>query len=295
MPNGPELELETVEVEANGLRFAGLACGRGPLALCAHGFPETAHTFDRTLRHLASLGYRAVAPNMRGYWPSAGQGAASFQVVDLADDLCAWAERLSTGGPAVLVTHDWGAFAAYFAAAMRPALFRHVVAVGIPPVPIVRRTPGVAWGLRHFVAFQLRGPTVRRFRADDFSYVDHIYRRWSPTWKFGPEETAKVKESFRQDGCLEAALSYYWHLARPPSAEGERRRRELASAPIPVPITVVLGSDDGAIKPSTLRERPDLFPGGLEVVFLQGAGHFAHREKPDEFCQVLTRVLGRAG
>jgi len=285
-------ELERVEVEANGIRFVGLGCGSGPLALCAHGFPETAETWDRTLRHLAGLGYRAVAPNMRGYWPSSVEGVRSFEVADLADDLVALAERLSPGEPAALVTHDWGAFAAYGAAAMRPALFSHVVTVGIPPVPIVRRTLGAAWGLRHFIAFQLRGLTLRRFRADDFSYVDHIYRRWSPTWSFGPEETAKVKEAFRQPGCLETALSYYWHFARP-SAEGRRRAREMLQAPIPVPITMVLGSDDGAIRPSTLRSRPDLFPRGLEPVWISGAGHFVHREKPEEWCRVLSRVLAR--
>ncbi|HYV45327.1 MAG TPA: alpha/beta hydrolase [Myxococcaceae bacterium] len=291
MSTGPELE--TLELEANGVRFSALACGKGPLALCAHGFPETAETFDRTLRHLAGMGYRAVAPHMRGYWPTAVQGTPSFQVVDLADDLCALAERLSSGGPAALVTHDWGAFAAYFAAAMRPALFRHVVTLGIPPVPMVRRTPGVAWGLRHFIAFQLRGPTVRRFRADDFAYVDHIYRRWSPTWRFGPEETAKVKEAFRHEGCLEHALSYYWHFARPPSAEGARRQKELAQVPVPVPVTVVLGKDDAAVTSRDLRQRPELFPGGLEVAWIDGAGHFIHREQPEAFFAVLDRVLKR--
>ena len=285
-------ELERVEVEANGIRFAGLACGRGPLALCAHGFPETADTWDRTLRHLAGMGYRAVAPNMRGYWPSSVEGVRSFELVDLADDLVALAERLSPGEPAALVTHDWGAFAAYAAAAMRPALFSHVVTVGIPPVPVVKRTLGVAWGLRHFAAWQLRGPTVRRFRADDFAFVDAVYRRWSPTWRFGPEETAGVKEAFRQPGCLEAALSYYWSFARP-SAEGQRRAAELQRTPTLVPITLVLGADDGALRPAALRPRPDLFPRGLEEVWIAGAGHFAHREQPDEWCRVLSRVLRR--
>jgi pimeloyl-ACP methyl ester carboxylesterase len=287
-----EPALERVEVEANGLRFVALACGSGPLALCAHGFPETAETWDRTLRHLAGMGYRAVAPHLRGYWPSQVEGIRSFDTVDLADDLCALAERLSPGEPVALVTHDWGAFAAYLAAAMRPALFSRVVTVGIPPVPIVRRTLGMAWGLRHFIAFQLRKPTVRRFRADGFAYVDHIYRRWSPTWRFGPEETAPVKEAFRHPGCLEAALSYYWHFARP-TAEGGRRAAELSRAPIPAPVTMVLGKDDGALRPSALLERPELFPGGLEPVWLEGAGHFAHRERPDEFLAVLSRVLLR--
>ncbi|HVE81487.1 MAG TPA: alpha/beta hydrolase [Myxococcales bacterium] len=285
--------LERWEAEANGVRFAGLSCGRGPLALCAHGFPETAETFDRTLVHLAGLGYRAVAPNMRGYWPSQAEGVRAFEVVDLADDLVALAEQLSPGRPAVLVAHDWGAFAAYDAAAMRPALFRALVTIGIPHTPVVKQTPRVAWGLRHFFAWQIRGPTLRRFRANGFAYVDEVYRRWSPTWRFGPEETAAVKEAFAHPGCLEGALSYYWQFMQP-SAEGRRRHAELLRTPILVPTTLVMGKDDAAIRASGLRDRPDLFPRGLEAAWLDGAGHFVHREKPEEFCAVLTRALGAA-
>lgn len=52
-------------VRANGLRFAYLEEGRGPLVLLLHGFPDTAHTWDRTRPALAQAGFRAVSPFMR--------------------------------------------------------------------------------------------------------------------------------------------------------------------------------------------------------------------------------------
>jgi pimeloyl-ACP methyl ester carboxylesterase len=65
MPNEPSY------VEANGLRFAYLEEGRGPLVLLLHGFPDTAHTWDHVRPLIAAKGYRAVSPWTRGYSPTA--------------------------------------------------------------------------------------------------------------------------------------------------------------------------------------------------------------------------------
>src|SRR6185295_7145141 len=57
-------------LSANGLRFAYLEEGTGPLVLLLHGFPDTAHTWDDVRPRLAGKGYRAVSPFMRGYHPT---------------------------------------------------------------------------------------------------------------------------------------------------------------------------------------------------------------------------------
>jgi pimeloyl-ACP methyl ester carboxylesterase len=66
------MTLELLGIEAGGLDFAYLAAGPrgGPLALCLHGFPDTAHTYRRLLPGLAAAGFRAVAPFSRGYAPT---------------------------------------------------------------------------------------------------------------------------------------------------------------------------------------------------------------------------------
>jgi pimeloyl-ACP methyl ester carboxylesterase len=57
-------------IDANGIRFAYLAEGEGPLVVLLHGFPDTAHTWDDLRPRLAARGYRAVSPFMRGYHPT---------------------------------------------------------------------------------------------------------------------------------------------------------------------------------------------------------------------------------
>lgn len=282
--------MESLRIAANGLEFSVLSQGTGPVVLCAHGFPETASTFDKTLDYLAGRGARAVAPNMRGYAPTTCTGISRFHGNDLGEDLLALADVLSPDAPVVLIGHDWGALAVYRAAAMRPERVRALITVGIPHGAMVRPSFRLAWALRHFVTFQLRSRAVTKMRENDFAGVDELYRRWAPSWNFSPDETAPVKEVFRTAGSLESALAYYWHFASQTKAEA-KRAKELDKKQIPVPATIVLGAADSVMTKSDVRTRDDIFTQGSELVWVDGAGHFVHREQPAAWLKILETKI----
>ena len=101
--------MRSATVRANDLEFGVLEAGSGPLALCLHGFPDTAHTWRHLLPALAGAGFHAVAPFMRGYAPTAvpADGAYRLRRADRR-------RRGPARGPgrrrdAVLIGHDWGA------------------------------------------------------------------------------------------------------------------------------------------------------------------------------------------
>src|ERR1700679_3169255 len=98
-------------VTANGLEFAYLDDGPedGPLALCLHGFPDTAHTWRHLLPRLADAGFHAVAPFLRGYAPSSVPTAGAFDTGTLAVDACELHGALGGDEDAVIIGHDWGA------------------------------------------------------------------------------------------------------------------------------------------------------------------------------------------
>src|SRR5580658_6899218 len=110
---------EIRQVDANGLRFAYLEEGTGPLVLLLHGFTDTAHTWDHLRPRLAAAGFRAVSPFMRGFHPTAIPDRDATQET-LARDVLALIEALGETR-AIVVAHDWGANAAYGAAALGPA------------------------------------------------------------------------------------------------------------------------------------------------------------------------------
>src|ERR1700712_4184997 len=125
-------------VRANGLDFELLELGTGPLALCLHGFPDSPHTWRHLLPALAGAGFHAVAPFMRGYAPTAVP-SDGCSVAALVADACALHDALGGDGRAALIGSDWGGDAAYGAAAFAPERWRHVVALGQPPLALEAR------------------------------------------------------------------------------------------------------------------------------------------------------------
>jgi pimeloyl-ACP methyl ester carboxylesterase len=266
--------------EANGLRFAYLTEGDGPLVLLLHGFPDTAYTWDRVLPEVARAGFRAVAPFMRGYHPTAIPADGAYDGDTLGRDVLALIEALGER-QAIVVGHDWGALAAYAAASLGPERVRLLITVGIPHPRSVLPTPRVLWSVRHF--FVLRSKrAVEKVRANDFAYVDHLVRRWSPAWSVIPkDETARVKQAFTETGCLEAACGYYRALTlRLPAS---------LRLPIRVRAAAFAGLHDN-VSPSVYERARRCFTAPYEVVRVPG-GHFMHREHPAEFLAGLTRLL----
>src|SRR3712207_3137687 len=112
--------METVTV--NGVELSYLEDGPrdGPLALCLHGFPDSAHTFRFLLPTLARAGFHTVAPFLRGYAPSSVPADGDYTQTALAADINALHDALGGDADAVLIGHDWGAGIAYGASATAP-------------------------------------------------------------------------------------------------------------------------------------------------------------------------------
>jgi len=69
---------------------------------------------------------------MRGYAPTGLPEDGIYQVGALAADASALHEALGADGRAVLVGHDWGAFASYGAATLHPERWRRIVTMAVP-------------------------------------------------------------------------------------------------------------------------------------------------------------------
>ncbi len=267
-------------VVANGVRFAYLTAGKGPLVLLLHGFPDTAHTWDRVMPELAAAGFHAVAPFMRGYHPTEIPKNGAYDPDTLGRDAIGLIEALGAEH-AIVVGHDWGAIAAYSAASQAPHRVSLLVTLGIPHPRSVRPTPRLVWTMRHF--FVLRTPRGgERLRANNFAYLDELWQRWSPSWRSLPAaETAHAKESLREPGSAEAAAAYY-------AAFGPRRPASLRD-PITVPTIAFAGVHDGVPHRWYERARRS-FTSSYEVVQVPG-GHFMHREHPQDFNIELLRAI----
>ncbi len=289
--------MKTGRVRARGLDFHTLEAGDGPLVLCLHGFPDHARSFRHQLPALAAAGYRAVAPYMRGYAPTAAAPDGRYQSGALAADAVALVEALGYED-AIVVGHDWGALAAYGAALAEPRRVRKLVTAAVPYGPQVGMALAGNYDQqkRSWYMFFFQLPLAEAaVGQDDFAFLERLWRDWSPGWQWPAEEMTALKETFRQPGVLEAALGYYRAAFNPalhdPALADLQMRLMGMMEPIEVPTLYLHGANDGCIGRELLTGMGDLFPRGLRVEVVAGAGHFLHQERPDDVNRVLLEFL----
>ncbi|MBP8806266.1 MAG: alpha/beta fold hydrolase [Kofleriaceae bacterium] len=269
------MSVAVATVEVGG--FTALAAGPAdaPLALVLHGFSDAPPTFAPLLGALADRGYRVVAPWLRGYAPSPLAGP--YDVDRLADDVLAWADRLSPTQPVALVGHDWGAAVTYVACARAPARFAAAVTLAVPhPAVFVRslarrRQLARSW---YMLAFQVPG-VERLAAARDFALIDRLWADWSPGFTLPAELRAALHATLRTS--WPAPLLYYRALTRPPGAALARLRRRDRIA---VPTLYLHGARDGCIGPEVGVGAERFFTAGYRREVVPDVGHFVAAEAP---------------
>lgn len=285
----------TRTIRTPNVTFEALEDGSGPLVLCLHGFPDQARSFRHQMPALAAAGFRAVAPYMRGYAPTSQPTDGRFDGMALGEDVLAILDALDAPD-AIVVGHDWGALATYFAALLAPARVRRLATMAVPYGPAL------------FQAFTTSPTQIRRswymfffqqaiadvaIRHDDFALVDRLIADWSPGWTMPDDDREATKRCFRQAGSIEAALGYYRHSLGPALANPDlaAANAQGVSVPLPMPGLMIHGADDGCIGAELVPSMREYFPAGLRIEIVPGAGHFVHQEKPDVVNRLLLEFL----
>jgi pimeloyl-ACP methyl ester carboxylesterase len=302
-PTSNSTEIESVAVTAGGIEFRALAWGPadGPLALCLHGYPDTARTWRHLGPFLAERGWRVVAPYMRGYAPTGLAPDACYQIGALERDIAELHRALGGNENAVLIGHDWGASAGYAAAAWRPGLFRRVVGIAVPPgpvllspyrsvggfvsdLPLVLRQLRLSW----YMFFQLI-PGVSERSLDRL--LPRLWRDWSPGYD-AREDLDEVRSALAGPGRATAALRYYRALFLPwmRSAQYAEEQSHLLDLP-GVPLLYLHGERDGCMLPALGRRTAEFLGAGSELEMVAGAGHFLHLERPETVNERIARFL----
>jgi len=289
--NSPGISQHTVTV--NGVEFAYLAAGvSGPLALCLHGFPDSAHSWRHLLPALADAGYRAIAPFQRGYAPTAVPGDGRYQTGMLSMDAIGFHEALGGDGDAVIIGHDWGAPATHGAAVFAPERWAKVVSMAVPP--------GGAMGMAFltnlaqvkrswYMFFFQHGLADMVVPGNDLAFIDMLWADWSPGFD-AAADIGHVKDCLRDPAHLGAALGYY----RATLGDGYQDPtladvQAAASQGLPSqPMLYLHGRNDGCIGVEVAESARAMVTPNITIEIVDDAGHFLQLEQPTV---VNARVL----
>lgn len=308
--------LREFDITTNGITLHVTEQGQGPAVLFCHGFPDTSYTWRRQMKTIASAGYRAIAPDMRGYGRSSAPADATlYTPLHTTGDLIGLLDELKLSS-AVLVGHDWGATHAWNAALMRPDRFTAVFCLSVPYVP--RGDVSVFERMRNsghesdFYMFEQIRPEADQVWADAAVTIPGVLywasgsapadTRWSPLnparslHRPGPvslpswAELDYVKHNvteFQRTG-FHGGLNYY-RAAEPYFYLSAAFK----GAKIMQPSFLIMGEADGLkqLYPLTEDQLRIGLPGLVGILELDNGGHWVQHEATDEASNQLLNFL----
>jgi pimeloyl-ACP methyl ester carboxylesterase len=287
--------------------------------ILAHGFPELGYSWRHQLPALAAAGYRAVAPDGRGYGRSSRPAhVTDYDIDHLTGDLLGVLDDLGRDR-GVFVGHDWGAMVVWNLALRAPERVAGVVGMSVPfiprsPMPPIQMLRGIfADSFFYMVYFQEPGvadddlgrdpaTTMRRmlaglatngdpertadfFKNDERGFVERLAEPDAlPPW-LTQEELDHYITEFTRTG-FTGGINWYRNMDR-----NWELTEHLAGAKVEPPSLFVGGADD----PVLMMSPPATMDGWLcdhrGTIIVDGAGHWVQQEKPDIVNGALLEFL----
>jgi pimeloyl-ACP methyl ester carboxylesterase len=308
-------------VRTNGIRMAVYEAGRGlPVVLC-HGWPELAYSWRHQIPALAAAGYRAIAPDQRGYGQTdRPEKVEDYDMTHLTDDLVGLLDALDLE-KAVFCGHDWGGLVVWQLPLLHPDRVAGVVGINTPflprppvdPVALMRQAYGENMYIVYFQKYGAAdallardvGRVFRRFMRKnvitnaEYAKLPPQERRLEFLGAFeGPEperqagdllldheELAVFVETYERTG-FTGGINWYRNLTRNwQASEGLEQR-------VRVPALMISAEDDFVLSPA-MTDGMEAYVPDLEKHVIPACGHWTQQEKPDELNRLLIDWLKR--
>lgn len=283
-------------IQANGLEFAYLEQGDGPTVLLLHGFPDNANSWCYQMPALAGQGYRAIAPFLRGYAPTQVPVNGFYGIATLATDIAELARAVGGGRPVHLIGQDWGAIIAYAVIAAFPELIDRAVVAAVPHSAQVRKSLLNVRHIQrsfHWWFFQIAELPEKAIVENDFAFIDYLWDYWTSPGFEDAAHIANVKKMLSEPGVLTATLAYYRAMLDTTKDDPKLAHvHELINRPIKVPTLALCGADD--LRAELMTDQSEHFTGEYQFELVADAGHFLHREKPEQVNRLILDWLGKA-
>jgi pimeloyl-ACP methyl ester carboxylesterase len=305
----------------NGIRYHYQEAGSGPLVVLLHGVPDLGHSWRNQLPALATAGYRAVAPDLRGCGGSEVlTRVEDYSLLRHADDVAALIRALGARD-AVLVGHDWGANLTWAMSLLFPTLVRAIVSISIPFYPQPRDPAEIhefSGGRFDFVTYfqtvgaaeaEMTAAPQRFFRRFFFGLsgdapagtVERLFLQKPaaaklmdgfpdpapsqlPAWL--TERDVEVYASAYSQTGLGGILGFYRNI----ETDYQALKGAYGQAPAQ-PVLFLGGAVEAAVKFGSLEPMKASLPNLRQAIVLPGCGHWVQQERAAEVNDAIVAFL----
>jgi len=301
-------------VQSNGIRMAVYEQGAGLPVVFSHGFPELAYSWRHQLPALAAAGYRAIAPDQRGYGSTERPAnVEAYDIVNLTGDLVGLLDALGIE-KAVVCGHDWGGAVVWAFAQLHPERTLGVIGVNTPFLPRAPMQPlemlRAMYGPDHYIVhFQIPGEDDARLAKDVRRAFETLLRKGIKLADLdtsrgiqnlaqaveagpsagqpllSPEELDVFVRAYQTTG-FTGGINWYRNIDR------NWRLTEKAPQKIEAPSLMICAEDDFALPPA-LAEGMEAYVPRLEKKLIRDCGHWTQQEKPEELNLLVIDWLRR--
>lgn len=303
-------------IDTNGIRMAVYEQGQGPAVILLHGFPELAFSWRYQLPALAGAGFRAIAPDQRGYgMTDAPPDVSDYGTGELIADVQGLLDSLGIES-AVFVGHDWGAMLLWQMAMLAPERIEKMVILNIPhfprspvdPIEVMRQRFGDDF---YIVNFQNSDEADRAFAKDPTHFFNVMMRKnqldrqqfnqLPPQMKvlsllrimardvaggdplLSDEERNYYADAFARSG-FTGPINWYRNWTRNWQALAGIEQE------IDIPTLFIGAADDVIISLEQIEAMRPLVT-NLKIHMLENCGHWSQQEKPEEVNRVMLDWL----
>ena len=303
-------------IQTNGINMEVFEQGEGYPVILAHGFPELAFSWRFQMPVLADAGYRAIAPNQRGYGETDKPSAIeAYDIRHLCGDMAGLMDVFGLE-KAIFIGHDWGGPVVWNMPLLYPDRVAGVVGMSVPfsprgdvdPVVILEQRFGPEHYIVHFN--RQHGVADAAFASDPKRFFKNLFRRRTrigraleprkerpnfnvslintlnitdpPGEPLMSDEEMDVFVAAFSKGGFTGPINWYRNITRNWETSADLPQR------IDVPCAMVYGAYDVVPKG---RDVSEYIP-NLESITLE-CGHWIQQERPNEVNAFLLDWLKR--